>query len=371
MPGFPSNPTFGAPLPGAKPKVSDTPQSSKQQDDAEADVDSFKADLGPFVVAAETTRMPMVFTDAKQSNNAIIFANDSFISLFGFHRDEILGQRFNFVMASETNAEQLAAIKAEFEEGYCRGPEICCRRKDRSTFWAEVYISPVRNEGGDTVQHFASFIDVTRHKEEQARSGALIDELNDRVRNMLAAVQSIVSQAFRRDVDPTATQNFIASRLAALSQSHALLAHGDWGRAGLRDIVNEVLKPVTAGKGSSGRYAVRGDDIRLPPKHALALGIALHELALNAAIHGALSNDAGSILVTWTIERNQSGDRLILIWHEKDGPSVTPTSKKGFGSRVIEVGLAHELEATVHLDYPKEGVICTIDMAAPRDGRNA
>ena len=121
---------------------------------------------------------------------------------------------------------------------------------------------------------------------------------------------------------------------------------------------------------SSCGYVVKGDDIRLPPKRALALGIALHELVLNAVIHGALSNDAGSILVSWTIEPKTTGDRLILVWREKDGPSVTSSSKKGFGSRVIEGGLAHELEATVHLDYSKDGVICTIDMPAPRDGRS-
>ncbi len=350
--------------------MSETPAPSELQDDAEADVEGFKEDLGPFVVAAETTRMPMVFTDAKQANNSIIFANDSFISLVGYSRDEVLGQAFNFVLASQTDAERLAAIKAEFEEGFCKGPEICCRRKDGSTFWAGVYISPVRDDSGDIVQHFASFVDLTRHKEEQARSGALIDELNDRVRNMLAAVQSIVSQAFRRGADPASTRDFIASRIAALSRSHALLAHGDWGRSGLRDIVGEALKPLTVDDGRSGRYVVTGDDIRLPPKRALALGIALHELVLNAVIHGARSNDAGSILVSWTLEPKTTGDRLILVWREKGGPVVTPTSKKGFGSRVIEDGLAHELEATVHLDYPKDGVICTIDMPAPRDGRS-
>ncbi len=350
--------------------MSETSDPSEKQDEAEANVEGFKDDLGPFVVAAETTRMPMVFTDAKQANNSIIFANDSFISLIGYPRDEVLGQGFNFVLANRTDAERLAAIKAEFEEGFCKGPEICCRRKDGSTFWAGVYISPVRDERGDIVQHFASFVDLTRQKEEQARSGTLIDELNDRVRNMLAAVQSIVSQAFRRGVDPAATLEFIASRIAALSRSHALLAHGGWGRTGLRDIVEEALKPLALDAGRSGRYVVAGDDIRLPPKRALALGIALHELVLNAVIHGALSNDAGSILVSWTIEPKTTGDRLILVWREKDGPSVTSASKKGFGSRVIEDGLAHELEATVRLDYPKDGVICTIDMPAPRDGRD-
>jgi PAS domain S-box-containing protein len=350
--------------------MSHAPESSERQADAEADVDSFKKELGPFVVAAETTRMPMVFTDAKQANNSIIFANDSFISLFKYQRDEVLGQSFNFVLASATDDELLAAIQIEFEEGCCRGKEIFCRRKDGSTFWADVFVSPVRDENGDTVQHFASFVDVTRRKEEQARSGTLIDELNDRVRNMLAAVQSIVSQAFRKDIDPAATRDFIASRLAALSQSHSLLAHGDWGRTALADIVNEVLKPIAGGRSGPLRYVVEGNDIHLPPKRALALGIALHELALNAVIHGALSNDAGSIMVAWTIEPKPSGDRLILVWREKDGPTVTPASKKGFGSRVIEVGLAHELEATVHLGYPKEGVVCTIDMAALRDARN-
>lgn len=350
--------------------MSETPASSEQQHDAEADVEGFKEDLGPFVVAAETTRMPMVFTDAKQANNSIIFANDSFISLIGYERDEVLGQGFNFVLANATDAEQLVAIATEFDEGACRGPDICCRRKDGSTFWAGLYISPVRDESGDTVQHFASLVDMTRHQEAQARSGTLIDELNDRVRNMLAAVQSIISQAFRKGVDPTATRDFIASRIAALSRSHDLLAHGDWGRADLRDIIDKALQPFAGGDGLSGRYVVTGDDIRLPPKRALALGIALHELVLNAVSHGALSNDAGSIMVSWTTEPEPAGDRLILVWREKDGPSVTPTSKKGFGSRVIEDGLAHELEATVHLDYPKDGVICTIDMAAPRDDRD-
>jgi hypothetical protein len=106
----------------ARPGPAITP--SEQQDDAEADVERFKEDLGPFVVAAETTRMPMVFTDAKHANNSIIFANDNFISLVGYQRNEVLGQGSNFVLASATNAEPLAAIKAEFGEGLCTGQDL-------------------------------------------------------------------------------------------------------------------------------------------------------------------------------------------------------------------------------------------------------
>jgi two-component system, LuxR family, sensor kinase FixL len=145
-----------------------------RQDKAEADVQGFKDNLGPFVVAAETSRMPMVFTDATQANNSIIFANDSFISLFGYQRDEVLGQGFNVILANATDTEQLAAITAEFEEGLSRGPEICCRRRDGGTFWAGVYISPVRDQSGAIVQHFASFVDLTRQK----AAGLALSEVN-------------------------------------------------------------------------------------------------------------------------------------------------------------------------------------------------
>ncbi len=101
----------------------------------------------------------------------------------------------------------------------------------------------------------------------------------------------------------------------------------------------------------------------------LALGIALHELATNAVKYGAFSNESGCILIGWTIEPTPEGDRIIVQWREKDGPPVTRPSRKGFGSRVIERGLAHELEGKAHLDYQADGVVCTIHFPAPRGAR--
>jgi two-component sensor histidine kinase len=96
----------------------------------------------------------------------------------------------------------------------------------------------------------------------------------------------------------------------------------------------------------------------------LALGIAFNELATNAVKYGAFSNDIGTIRIAWTVTRTSAGERLILTWQERDGPVVAPPTHTGFGSQVLERGLAHELEGEVRLDYRPEGLIATIDVPA-------
>jgi PAS domain S-box-containing protein len=345
--------------------MSEKTNKSDEQKVAEAEVDAFRKDLGPFVVAAEKTRMAMVFTDAKELDNPIIFANDAFLSLTGYDREEVLGQNFNFLVAHGADAEALAQIEAEFQ-GKSDGSEIRYRRKDGSEFWAGIFISPVRDENGDVVQYFASFVDLTKHKEEQVQSKMLIDELNHRVKNTLSTVQSIVWQALRTTSDAKVIRESIESRLFALSRSHDLLTRENWDSAGLLDVIHDALEPFGIAGGRAERIMITGENIRFPPKAALALGIAFNELATNAVKYGAFSNEAGSILIAWTIEPTPEGNRLLLRWQEKDGPPVTPPSRKGFGSRVIERGLAYELEGTVHLDYRTDGVVCTINIPAPR-----
>ena len=339
------------------PKIT---SKSEEQKDAEAQVQSFKNELGPFVVAAEATRMAMVFTDAKQPSNPIIFANDSFLSLTGYAREEVLGQSFNFLMAHAADADALAKIEAEFQGKSNGGCEISYRRKDGSEFWAGLFISPVRLEDGDIVQYFASLIDLTALKEEQAHSRKLIDELNHRVKNILATVQSIVWQALRTATDPKVIREAIESRLAALSRSHDLLTNEHWKSGGLVDLLNNALDPFRAADGRAGRIVITGENIRFPPQAALALSVAFNELATNAVKYGAFSNATGSIAIDWNIEPGPQGNQLILRWQEKGGPLVTPPSHKGFGSQVIERGLAHDLGGTAHLDYRPSGLICTM-----------
>jgi two-component sensor histidine kinase len=208
-------------------------------------------------------------------------------------------------------------------------------------------------------------VDLTRFRLEQTQSKMLIDELNHRVKNTLSTVQSIASQALRSFTDPEKIREAIESRLFALSRSHDLLTRKDWAGAGLHDLITDALEPFSVTGGRASRLTVSGANILMSPKATLALGIAFHELATNAVKYGAFSNDTGSIQIAWAVEPSPQGDRLVLRWQEKDGPPVAPPSRRGFGSQVIERGLAHELEGTIQLDYPPEGVSCTINIPVP------
>jgi PAS domain S-box-containing protein len=349
--------------------MSEITKKSEEQKGAEAEVERFRKNLGPFVVAAETTRMAMVFTDATEPNNPIIFANDSFLSLTGYDRDEVLGKSFNFLMAHGADAEALTRIKNEFEGASDGAAEVLYLRKDGSEFWAGLFISPVHDEHGSTVQYFASFVDLTTFKDNEVKSKSLIDELNHRVKNILATVQSIVWQALRRASDPKLVQETIESRLFALSRSHDLLTRENWESAGLFDIVHDALEPFGVADGRAERIVINGENIRFSPQSALALGIVFNELATNAVKYGALSDEAGSILIEWTKEPAPADARLILRWREKDGPPVSTPSRKGFGSQVIERSLSHEMEGAVTLDFRPDGLICTMTIPIARVAR--
>jgi PAS domain S-box-containing protein len=340
---------------------------SKEQVAAESEVESFRKDLGPFVVAAETTRMAMVFTDAKEANHPLIFANDSFLSLAGYDRKEVLGQSFDFLMGRPADPEALAQVGAAFAGNSESDFEICFRRKDGGMFWAAVFISPILDKAGDVVQHFASFVDLSKHKQEEDRLQFLLGELNHRTQNTLATIQAIAVQTLRGAANKEAVDAF-EGRILALSKAHSLLGRKHWETVSLRDVIDQILQPFGLNDRRVARFSVEGDDLRLQPKAALTLAMLFHELATNAAKHGALSNGAaGKIDITWQAEPTPQGDRMRLRWQEAGGPPVTTPGRKGFGSRLIEGGLAQDLGGEVRLDYEPAGVVCQIIMPVRRE----
>ena len=344
--------------------MSDKAPKDAEQKKAEAEVEEFKEELGPFVVAADTTRMPMVFTDAKKPDSPIIFVNDAFLKLTGYARDELLAQSFNVLLARPENADDLEQIAKAFATAE-DNEEVRYRRKDGSEFCATIFANPVEDEDGTIVQHFVSLIDTTKHHLARKHAAMLIDELNHRVKNTLATVQSIVTQAVRNSADPVTIRESIETRIASLSRSHDLLGREKWDGAGLRDLIKEALAPFSAGGGGTERFTLDGDNVRLSPRAVLALGIAFNELATNAVKYGAFSNDEGTIKVRWTLEPRGDERWLCLHWREQGGPPVTAPTRRGFGSRVIEQGLAHELDGEVSVDYAADGVVCTIFVPAP------
>ena len=335
------------------------------QQAAEAVVETISSHLGPFVTAVETTRMAMIFTNAAVPDHPIIFANDSFLRLTGYSRAEVIGQSFNFLMERGATAEALKSLEAAFGEDCRETQEILYHRKDGTTFWTGIEISPVRDAQGIVQQHFASFIDLTKHKQEQVDSRALIGELNHRVKNTLATVQSIVRQALRNDNDLDAIRRAIEARLFALARSHDLLTRNNWQGTGLFDLVREAISSFTPDKDAISRITFRGPNVCISPNSALALGITIHELATNAVKYGSLSNETGRIDMEWTIVPGAEGDRLQLCWQEAGGPPIGPPARRGFGLRMIERGLASELQGIVELGFPAGGLVCTIDVPVP------
>jgi PAS domain S-box-containing protein len=309
--------------------------------------------------------MPMVFTDAKIPGNPIIFANDSFLSLTGYDRAEVLGQTLNSMIASGEDPKSLVRIEAAFDGSFDNDPEVRYRRRDGSEFCAAIFISPVQDESGDVVQHFISFVDVTQQKREEHRLRFLLDELNHRTQNTLATVQAIAT-TLRGSADAEAVETF-EGRILALSKAHSLLGRENWNAVSLRDVVEKILQPFGLNDDLVTRFSVDGVHLHLQSKAALTLAMVLHELATNAAKHGALSNGFnGHIDISWKVETASQGDRMRLRWQESGGPPVSPPRRKGFGSRLIEVGLAQDLDGAVHLAYQPAGVVCRIVMPIPK-----
>jgi PAS domain S-box-containing protein len=340
---------------------------SGEQKAAEIEVTAMRKVGGPFVAAAERTRMPMVFSDPQIPGNPIIYANDSFLALTGYDREEVLGRSYHFMMGPGTDPTAQAQIDAAFHDSYDAYPEVRYYRKDGSEFWAVIFISPVFDENHTVVQHFASFLDITRRKRDEERHQLLVEELDHRLKNTLATVQSIAAQTLRGAAVEEGVRDAFEGRLLALSKAHNLLAHESWNGVGLCDVIEQTLQPFAVKDRRSARFSVEGGDVRLPPKAALTLAMVFHELATNAAKYGSLSSNDGEIRITWEEEPTPQGAQIIrLRWQESGGPPVMPPGRKGFGSRLIECGLAHELDGEAHLNYEPEGVVCQIAMPVPR-----
>jgi PAS domain S-box-containing protein len=192
--------------------------------------------------------------------------------------------------------------------------------------------------------------DLTERKEVERLQSLLVHELNHRMRNTLATIQSLVEQTLRTAKDLPAAREAVHQRIAAMARAHDLLISRNWSDTDLERVVARALEAFPPAQVTFG-----GEALQVSSQQTLALSLALHELATNATKYGALSVPEGRVSVRWWRE-----DRLLhLDWQETDGPPVRPPSRTGFGSRLIEA-LTQQFKGRTLLSYPPSGVTCRI-----------
>jgi PAS domain S-box-containing protein len=265
------------------------------------------------------------------------------------------------VLRAQTEAHaQLKPLDIEFAIRHAKTGEIR---------WQRIVDAPRRLPSGRIVWDGLQ-IDITDHKRAEEHLRLLINELNHRVKNTLATVQSLAAQSFRgikaQDIQdlPSAYATFEA-RLFALARCHDILTRENWEGASLGEIVAQAFAPYRDPSEDCRRIRIDGTDLRVTPTMALSLSMALQELCTNAVKYGALGSPEGHVHVAWSTRAGPSGPRLAMRWEEHGGPPVLAPSLKGFGSRLIQDGLARELGGDARLIYEPQGVVCTIDVPLP------
>ena len=225
------------------------------------------------------------------------------------------------------------------------------------TRYLDFVYQPLRDGQGEVAGVFVQGHDVTDVVEAGNRQKLMIDELNHRVKNTLATVQSIAMQTARTHADPETFAEGFQARLMSLSHTHNLLTRTHWEGAELADI----LTHETEAHGST-RILPNGPVVYLDSAQALSLGMIFHELATNAAKHGALQSGDGRVLVDWTVADGQ----VSLVWREIDGPPVVVSEHRGFGSRLIERNVRHDLAGQSRFDYAPDGLIFSLTFPRER-----
>ncbi|MEH6665442.1 MAG: HWE histidine kinase domain-containing protein [Brevundimonas sp.] len=292
-------------------------------------------------------------------------ANNAYGQLIG-HR-ELIGQPVRDALpevADQGFIDLLDHVYATGETYEGRESLIQLQRRrggDLEGVYLNFIFQPIRGEAGAVVGVFVQGHDVTEAVKAEQRQRLMIDELNHRVKNTLATVQSIAIQTARTHENPASFAETFQSRLMALSHTHNLLTRSHWEGADLRD----VLQHETLAHGAH-RVILNGPATPLPPSTAVSLGMIFHELATNAAKYGALSAGDGRVFVDWSIH-DLKDRKLVILWREQGGPAVTEPSRRGFGSRLIERNVRHDLAGEAKLVYASDGFNTEISIPLDRD----
>lgn len=287
-----------------------------------------------------------------------ITCNDIFRRMFGLDpaRPLHVGDLMQSIAPADVPGVN-AALAATFEQGVDYAVEFRIAESGRWLIGrGRVY---QRDAAGRPLVMMGVNIDVTEARESAEQTRLLLRELNHRVKNTLAMIQSLARQTLRQKPDPAHFIDAFSGRLRTLSEAHALLADRDWSGIGLVELLRSQVEPYLLS--TPDQLVMEGQDLRLPPDHALGLGLILHELASNAVKFGALSRPEGRVTVRWTVTGDEPR-RIALTWKESGGPRIAEPAVAGFGTRLIERSLDKVLDSSVQLAFPAEGAEARISL---------
>jgi PAS domain S-box-containing protein len=315
---------------------------------------------------------------SKDRAGRMVLANGAFLEIVGRTWAEVVGRTDLEFRDDRVQAETVVAadhrIMANGETEVTE--EVFRNHGNRTRVWFSTK-TPLRNLEMEVIGLVSVMVDITERKQVEDRLRQMVNELNHRVKNTLASVQAIALHTLRGA--DQAIQRALEGRLMALASAHDVLTRERWVGANLIDVIAGALMPY--GGVEDDRFQVAGPPLRLQPRAAVALAMGLHELATNALKYGAMSVDRGTVELSWTVVEDHP-PRLRMIWSEQGGPPVIAPVKRGFGTRLIERSLAHDLAGTAQITFASKGVTCVIDaplsevvataevMVLPQVGRN-
>jgi PAS domain S-box-containing protein len=292
--------------------------------------------------------MPMLVTDPGQPDNPIILANQAFLDLTGYAADEVVGRNCRLLQGPETDPKHIEQVREAVAAQTEITIELRNHRKDGSSFWNELLISPIHDDDGKLLYYFASQKDISKRRqarELEAEEFRLLREVDHRAKNALALVQGIVRLS--RSENAQAYASAVQARVEALARAHALLSSARWRSVPVAQLIEAEVKPF-----GSKRVSISGEEIDLDAEQVQPLALVLHEMFSNAHRHGSLSAAGGTVTIRWT----RVGDRLVLHWTESGGPPPAEERIPSFGTRLIDTTVERQLVGRALFDWKATGL---------------
>jgi PAS domain S-box-containing protein len=299
--------------------------------------------------------------------NHIVMANPAFAQMHGYLVEEILGKALIETLAEESRAD----LPGHVEDANNQGDyiyESMHLRKDGTVFPTVTHVSALKDVDGRLLYRAATVRDITERKDAEQRQVLLTKELAHRGNNLLAVVSSIAYRSLSGKRPLAQARDVFIQRLHALARSQKILLSMGFEGAPLAEIVRQEVDSF------SDQVQAVGPHVMLNPRVAQTVALLMHELATNAAKHGALSRPDGQIAIHWSVEGVGAEARFTFQWKELNGPPVVPPTRQGFGRVLLEKAVAQEFGVTPKVIFAPEGLTYAIDaplsVVAPDEGGN-